>query len=129
MKTPHRKTVTRKDQSDDDLSPEQLAEFEKSFRAKLERQAEEWEAADRLRRFVDACQNVFHSKSWERTADDFEKRWSAWARAHADRRDPLRNGYLHAELMRDILMRARAADVEHVRKRMLEILDKLDQSE
>lgn len=77
----------------EEIERERAAEDKR--RANLVSQAEMWERATLLRAFIDACENEF--KSLANETSGFSK-WLEWARAHAERIDPLKNGFLNSEL-------------------------------
>lgn len=67
-------------------------------REELETQASRWRAASELRTFIQACEMEF---SRQKSADlEFsESTWLRWAYQHADRLDPIKNGYLERVLI------------------------------
>lgn len=72
---------------------------EKRRREELETQASQWRVASELRFFLQACQAEF-SRQESNDSDSRESTWLRWAYAHADRIDPVKNGYLEGVLDR-----------------------------
>lgn len=70
---------------------------EQNRRKNLISQAEMWNRATLLRAFINACESEIKSLGHE-TSDVIK--WLEWARAHANRIDPLKNGSLHSEVER-----------------------------
>jgi hypothetical protein len=66
-------------------------EQEKARLLALEKQAEQWHAAERLREFLRACRHAL-ADCMDMSADSLARQWFDWASLHADRIDPLRNG-------------------------------------
>jgi hypothetical protein len=66
--------------------------IEEDKRTKLVEQCQSWVLACNLRVFVAACDKAFGAGQGGATGEQHE--WIAWAYAHADRLDPIRNGYL-----------------------------------
>ena len=56
----------------------------------LEEKAQAWAKARDLRAFIAACEEHLAGAEWG-------AKWLAWARAHADRVDPITGGYLEEE--------------------------------
>jgi hypothetical protein len=73
---------------------------EEKHRAKLLEQSARWHQAKLLRMFLDACESEFKPANPPLLANSSEAKWLAWARAHADRIDPLKNGFLETEKKR-----------------------------
>lgn len=59
----------------------------------LERQAERWHQCERLREFLRACEHALADRT-DMSVDSPARRWLDWALMHADRIDPLHNGYV-----------------------------------
>jgi hypothetical protein len=72
--------------------------IEEEKRAKLLEQCQSWVLARNLRVFVAACEKALGGG--KTTVGEGQHGWIAWAYAHADRIDPIKNGYLDAEVGR-----------------------------
>ena len=72
---------------------------EAGYRTNLEQQAKNWANARDLRGFIEACQDVMN-RGGQLMPDGWAARWLAWARQHAERIDPMTNGFLEAEKQR-----------------------------
>lgn len=62
-------------------------------REELETQASRWRIASELRSFLQTCEAEFSGQKSDDT-DNPKSSWLGWAYEHADRLDPIRNGYL-----------------------------------
>ncbi len=62
--------------------------------------SEAWFKARRLRRFIRACEAVLATQGGSLPPGDWRQTWLAWAREHADRLDPMTNGFLEREHQR-----------------------------
>jgi hypothetical protein len=67
---------------------------EEARRSTLEKQSERWTKCQNLRAFLIACQAELIMRSGHLKLDGPEASWLRWAGNHADRLDPLKNGYL-----------------------------------
>ena len=72
---------------------EQRRQKEQALHQALERQSERWHTSERLREFLHICRHALANRI-DLCADSPAARWLDWAFLHADRIDPLRNGYL-----------------------------------
>jgi hypothetical protein len=70
---------------------------EEKCRTNLIDQAEMWNRATLLRGFINACEKEMTSLGNKNSG---AIKWLEWARAHAERIDPLKNGVLHSEFDR-----------------------------
>jgi hypothetical protein len=95
-----RKEDARRHQEEARRAKERKRRLEESWRSQLEESSEAWLRARRLRRFIRACGAVLQKAEGSLAAGDWQERWVAWAMAHADRLDPMTNGYLEAERQR-----------------------------
>lgn len=69
--------------------------LELNNRKKLENQAQQWVRCLHLGEFINACEKqMLHSRADGLPADSWEAQWLVWARAHAERLNPLCNGFL-----------------------------------
>lgn len=68
-------------------------EQEVARRSALEVNAANWHSAHRLREFIQMCQQSLAEQGVVEP-DSSARRWLDWASRHADRIDPLRNGWL-----------------------------------
>jgi hypothetical protein len=75
---------------------ERKRQIEQDNRDRLEASAQAWIEAKGLRRFIRECEEVFR-KDKKTPPGDWQNRWLAWAREHANRLDPMTNGFLEAE--------------------------------
>lgn len=73
---------------------------EEENRARLVQKAGEWRDARVLRGFIRACQRKVEAGPELQGGGNWGKQWLAWASAHADRLDPMKNGFLDAERQR-----------------------------
>ncbi len=73
---------------------------EEENRARLVQKAREWKEARVLRGFIRACQRKVEAGPGLQGGRNWGKHWLAWASAHADRLDPMTNGFLDAERQR-----------------------------
>nr|PZN34542.1 MAG: hypothetical protein DIU80_02565 [Chloroflexota bacterium] len=73
---------------------ERLRREEEERRHALEEQAERWSKSQRLRTFLQACEARLCAERGTIAPDSPEAAWLRWAHVHADRLDPLRQGYL-----------------------------------
>ena len=64
-------------------------ELEVARQNALEKMADRWSASERIRLFADSCEKQLMSKVTDASA---LSQWVVWARAHADRIDPIQNG-------------------------------------
>ena len=71
---------------------------EEDSRNTLVAMARNWREARLVRRFIRACEGKLWTET--QTQDGWRERWATWARAHADRIDPITNGYLETERQR-----------------------------
>lgn len=69
-------------------------------RARLVQKAREWRDARVLRVFILACQRKVEAVPGLQGGGNWGEHWLAWASAHADRLDPMTNGFLDAERQR-----------------------------
>jgi hypothetical protein len=74
--------------------------IEEENRNRLEESAQAWIEAKRLRRFIGACQAMLRKNEKPSPQSAWQERWLVWAREHADRLDPMTNGFLEAERRR-----------------------------
>jgi hypothetical protein len=79
---------------------ERKRRIEEGNRNRLEESAQAWVEARRLRRFIRACEAILRKIEEPVLAGGWQDRWLAWAREHADRLDPMKNGFLEAECRR-----------------------------
>jgi len=79
---------------------ERKRRVEEVNRSRLENSAQAWFEARRLRRFIDACELVLTKNQPASPTPGWQQEWLGWARAHADRLDPVTNGFLEAECRR-----------------------------
>lgn len=79
---------------------ERKRQIEESNRHRLEESSRGWFEARRLRRFIAACEAVLLDDHTSLPAGDWQHAWLSWAREHADRLDPMRNGFLEEEHQR-----------------------------
>jgi hypothetical protein len=77
---------------------ERRARAEEENRNRLVTMARNWREARLVRRFIRMCEGRLESETQPR--DGWQERWATWAKAHADRIDPMTNGYLEAERQR-----------------------------
>jgi hypothetical protein len=80
------------------LEAERRQREEEQRRKDLERMAERWFESRRLRLFIQACEQTLAAESETQQSKDSVVRWLRWAREHADRIDPMRNGSLERSL-------------------------------
>lgn len=73
---------------------EQRRQEEEARRKSLEVQSELWVKSQTLRAFLQACERLIVERSGGIDPGSAEAQWLIWAYSHADRLDPLRNGYL-----------------------------------
>jgi hypothetical protein len=68
-------------------------------RKRLEQMANAWREARLLRRFIRNCETEMRASISEQSSSGnaWQQRWLTWARAHADRIDPMTTGYLESE--------------------------------
>ncbi|HEY5910531.1 MAG TPA: hypothetical protein VJA21_08000, partial [Verrucomicrobiae bacterium] len=71
---------------------------EEDNRERLVTMADNWREARLVRRFIRACEGVLAREA--QAQDGWQERWLKWAKAHADRVDPMTNGYLESERQR-----------------------------
>ncbi len=76
---------------------EQAKALEEKRRANLLNHAEMWQCATLLRSFFNACESEIKSFQGQTLSSI---KWLEWARAHADRIDPLKNGFVQKEVSR-----------------------------
>jgi hypothetical protein len=76
---------------------ERKRRMEQMYRTSLEEKSEAWFRARRLRRFIRACEAMLQGGSRPVLAGEWGKTWLGWAREHADRLDPMTNGFLDGE--------------------------------
>ncbi len=76
---------------------ERLRQMEEENRDSLEAAAQNWREAKLLRRFIRVCEGELEKDRKPTATDSWHDRWLIWAREHADRLDPMTNGYLYAE--------------------------------
>jgi hypothetical protein len=69
---------------------------EEARRKELEVQSQNWVKSRNLRAFLQACEGVLAKRSGTLPPNSAEAEWLRWAYSHADRLDPLRNGYLES---------------------------------
>jgi hypothetical protein len=72
-------------------------ELEALRRERLVGSAEAWLEARRLRRFIRACEAVLKREGGSLPAGGWQQTWLTWAQEHADRLDPMTNGFLERE--------------------------------
>ena len=72
-------------------------EREKQNRERLEKAADEWSKAKRLRSFIRVCDQELRIEKGDFAPDAWQARWLGWARQHADRIDPIKRGFLESE--------------------------------
>jgi hypothetical protein len=72
--------------------------IEEENRRRLEERSHAWWDARRLRGFIRECERSMRLKNEPPIPGG--RHWLAWAHAHADRLDPMTNGYLEAERRR-----------------------------
>jgi hypothetical protein len=75
---------------------EQKRQEEESRRKELELQSQNWVKSQNLRAFLRACEGAMAERSGGLAPDGAGAEWLRWAYSHADRLDPLRNGYLES---------------------------------
>lgn len=76
---------------------ERRTRIEEEHRNRLVMMARNWREARVVRRFIRVCEGMLaHGSAEERWREE----WLTWAKAHADRIDPMTNGYLEAERQR-----------------------------
>lgn len=73
---------------------ERRRQEEEARRKALEFQCELWVKSRNLRSFLQACESLIAEHLGGIDPDSTEAMWLRWAYSHADRLDPLRNGYL-----------------------------------
>jgi hypothetical protein len=76
---------------------ERKQQIEEQNRCRLEESSQAWFDARRLRRFIRACEVLLQSGGGSLPAEGWQREWLAWAREHADRLDPMTNGFLERE--------------------------------
>jgi hypothetical protein len=79
---------------------EKRRQIEEGNQKRLEENAKLRDKAKKLRSFIWACEMMLKEGRKELPGDGWELRWLTWARKHADRIDPLTNGYLESERKR-----------------------------
>lgn len=73
---------------------EHLKAMEDNRRKELECASVSWSKAMELRRFIAACEQELEQANPDPRLPDHQAEWLSWARAHADRLDPLLAGFL-----------------------------------
>ena len=76
---------------------ERRQEVEEENRSSLEAAAQNWRDARLLRRFIHVCDGELRKAGKPLEPNGWQEQWLAWAREHADRLDPMKNGFLEAE--------------------------------
>jgi len=69
---------------------------EEAGRKELEVQAQNWMKSRNLRTFLQACEGAMAERLGSLPLDGAEAEWLRWAYSHADRLDPLKNGYIES---------------------------------
>ena len=59
----------------------------------MEKQAEQWSNSRRLKDFTKAAEEALRKQSGDSDFQEELEEWLSWARQHADRIDPLKNGF------------------------------------
>lgn len=77
---------------------ERRARAEEENRNRLVTMARNWREARLVRRFIRMCEGNLGRGT--RPQEGWQGHWVTWAEAHADRIDPMTNGYLEAERQR-----------------------------
>jgi hypothetical protein len=67
-------------------------ELENERLRELENQADRWIKSNRLREYIRAVETVSSQKEWSEDEKIIRFKWIEWAKAHADRLDPLSDG-------------------------------------
>ncbi len=76
---------------------ERRARIEEENRNRLVTMARNWREARVVRRFIRVCEGVLATGP---AGEPWQEEWLTWAKGHADRMDPMTNGYLEAERRR-----------------------------
>jgi hypothetical protein len=76
---------------------ERRKRVEAEHRIELEKSAQVWREANILRRFIKACEQRLVRDGGGLTVDGWQREWLNWAQEHADRIDPMTNGFLENE--------------------------------
>jgi hypothetical protein len=79
---------------------EEKRRIDERNRVRLEDGAQAWLEARRLRRFIRACEAALRKEGPVTGSGEWQRVWLAWAQEHADRLDPMTNGFLAAEQRR-----------------------------
>jgi hypothetical protein len=92
-----RKEEGRRRQEEARKREDQRRRIEERNREHLEEGARAWAEARRLRRFIQACERSLQADDGSLAAGGWQQGWLAWAWEHADRLDPMTNGFLEAD--------------------------------
>jgi hypothetical protein len=79
---------------------EERRRIEERNRGWLVESSQAWLKAKRLRWFIRACEAEFRRNAAALPVGGWQQAWLAWAREHADRLDPITNGFLAGERRR-----------------------------
>jgi hypothetical protein len=104
---------------------ERRRQMEEICRSHLEDNSEAWFKARRLRRFIRACEAAFRKEGVSLPAGDWRQAWLAWAREHADRLDPMTNGFLEGEHERLTAPKDEEADPEPAERSVGDIMQEM----
>lgn len=74
---------------------------EGSRREQLEQQAENWRKSKDIYDYLKACEEYFITQGREVDSESAEAKWLAWAKAHADRLNPLKNSRTEEMIKRE----------------------------
>jgi hypothetical protein len=73
-----------------------LRQAEEARQKELEVQSQNWVKSQNLRAFLRACKDMMTERSGCLAPDGAGAEWLRWAYSHADRLDPLKNGYIES---------------------------------
>jgi hypothetical protein len=95
-----RKEEERRRQEEIRKAEERKRRMEEICRSHLEDNSEAWFKARCLRRFIRTCEAALGKEGGPLPAGDWQQTWLTWAREHAERLDPMTNGFLEGEQKR-----------------------------